>query len=208
MDNVTATVYTLPDLRKLGSYGFSGATPGGPMVTAVSGDWVLLFDEDQLEVVVSIVWNIGTNATVRVVGSEPFAVGSDGSVLRRIVSPDGPPCYAYTQVTDLAHKTGRCAVTERPAGGVDSGALSSDGQWAALSVSNRVAPVLMRTSDLQAGRWSPIRLAPSSGTPIYWDSSGVVIGGDRSYRCSVTGQCTRLAIPSYATIVPRLGLSG
>ena len=180
------------------------------MVIATRGDWVLLFDEDTPDggPGASIVWNVATNVTVRSTRAEPFAIASDGSVLQRALTTDGERCYAYTPRADLPRPASHCAVTERPAGGVDSGALSTDGRWAALSVSNRIPPVLMRTSDLQSGRWAPIALPALAGTPIYWDGADAIIGGDRSYRCSTAGRCTKLAIPDDATIVPRLGFPG
>jgi len=209
MGDLAVSVFELPDLRRLGSYTFPGAMPGGPSVVAVRGDWVLLFDEDVPNADVpgtSVVWNVATHVAVPFSGAEPFAVGADGDVLRRTASANGPTCYDVTPLANVARRGGFCGDVRRTAGGVDGGALSDDGEWAAIAVSNRQPIVLVRTADLHVGRWRPVTLS-ASGVPIYWAGAGVVIGGDRSYLCSTTGQCRALAIPADATIVPRSGFS-
>jgi hypothetical protein len=210
MDAVAVSVYTLPGLRRMGSYTFPGAIAGGPTVVAIGGNWVLLFDEDQPDgpPAVSIVWNVATNAVVRFTASEPFTIGSDGSVLRRELNSGDRPCYAYTPLSELQQTAGRCGESEPVAGGADAAALSDDSQWAAISTSDRQPPVVVRTNDLRAGNWRPIVLSAPAGTPLYWDAGDVIIAGDQSYRCNTAGHCTRLATPPDATIVPRAGLPG
>lgn len=211
MGDTRVSVFALPSLFDLGTFQFPGATPGGPSVTAIRGDWVLLFDEDMPAQPpgVSVVWNLATHATVSFAASEPFAVGTDGSVLRRVLNPADVSCYDDTPLPALRLSSGGyCGGVDRVAGGVDAAALSNDGQWAAIAVSNRQSTVLVRIADLRAGRWNAVRLPASSGTPIYWDGSDVVIGGDHSYACNLAGRCDALAIPRDATIVPRLGVEG
>ena len=210
MGAVAVSVYTLPGLHRLGSYTFPGATAGGPTVVAVGGNWVLLFDEDQPGGApgVSVVWNVATNAATWFAAAEPFTIGSDGSVLRRILNSADRSCYGYTLLSDLRKTAGRCGESEPVAGGVDAAALSDDNQWAAISISDRQPPVLVRTDDLRAGNWRPTVLSAPAGTPLYWDRNDVIIAGDRSYRCNTTGHCTRLATPADATIVPLAGLPG
>lgn len=210
MGDISVFAYTLPGLQSLGSYALPGATPGGPTLVAVQGDWVLLFDDDMPNngPGVSAVWNTRTHATIGFTAAEPFAIGSDGSVLRRTLTTTGHPCYAYTPPAEMRQPADHCGETDRPAGGSDGGALSADGQWAAVSISNRQSPVLVRTADLHAGRWIPVALAAPDGTPIYWDGADVIIGGDQSYRCNTAGRCTRLAVPTDATIVPHAGFPG
>jgi hypothetical protein len=205
MSDVTVSVYALPDLLRLGAYAVPGATPGGPSAIGVNGDWVLLFDADQPSdgPGVTVVWNVTTHASVRLTGVYPLTLGTGGDVLQRALTASGRPCYALAAER---HGTGAtCAPTARPAGGVDSGALSPDGRYAAISVSNRIAPVVVHTADLRAGRWKPITLPVPSGTPVYWAGMDVVIGGDATYRCSVTARCARLPIPPDAAIVPYAG---
>ncbi len=210
MGAVAVSVYTLPGLHRQGSYTFPGATAGGPMVVAVDGNWVLLFDEDQPDGPpgVSVVWNVATHAVAWFTAAEPLTIGSDGSVLRHILNSADRSCYAYTSLSELQQTAGRCGESEPVAGGVDAAALSDDNQWAAISISDRQPPVLVRTDDLRAGNWRPTGLSAPAGTPLYWDGSDVIIAGDQSYRCNTTGHCTRLATPADATLVPRSGLPG
>ena len=207
MSDVTVSIYTLPGLQRLGAYAVPGATPGGPSAVGVNGDWVLLFDADQPSdgPGATVVWNVTTHASARLTDVYPLALGTGGELLQRALTASGRPCYALAAENNR-HGTGvTCAPTARPAGGVDSGALSPDGRYAAISVSNRIAPVMVRTADLRAGRWKPITLPVSSGMPLYWAGMDVVIGGDATYRCSVTARCARLPIPPDATIVPYAG---
>ncbi len=205
MNDVTVSVYALPDLRWLGAYAVPGATPGGPSAIGVNGDSVLLFDADQPSdgPGVTVVWNVTTHASIRLTAVYPLALGTGGDILQRALTASGQPCYALAAESHGAG--GTCAPTARPAGGIDSGTLSPDGRYAAISVSNRIAPVVVRTADLRAGRWQAITLPVPSGVPLYWAGMDVVIGGDATYRCSVTAQCTRLPVPRDATIVPYAG---
>jgi len=74
------------------------------------------------------------------------------------------------------------------------------------------ATVLVRTADLHAGRWVPVRPdVPSAFDAQFWTADGaLVLSGyqndtDRYVRCTTAGHCAPLALPAGGRPIPRAG---
>jgi hypothetical protein len=193
-DNLNKAIwYALPSLTELGHYQTASGVSGfGLLPVAAAGTWSLI-DTLGVDPGNALEFTRPGGATATLTNAWLFDVSSAGAVLRR-VDHGGQACYdvvAYDPRGQMSNPTGHC-ILRSPADPVDSGALSPDGNLAALALDVTGPAVIVKVTDLQAGRWRPITL-PMKAQIEYWDSATtVIVHGEHFYRCHTDGTCDQL----------------
>ncbi len=190
-------------------------------VIDVAGDWALLRNDDgPNDARATALWNYRSGAVVT--GADPTAteyrVFASGAVLRGVdvpgvdeVTAPLPSCYAVVATADFAStiQTGYCGTQV-----IKDAWLSPTGDWVLAIVAGTPPDagdtlVMLRVTDLAAGRWAPVALDPSASmsAATFWDSpTSVVTSGDDDYlRCTTAGTCTDLHLPTTDMIAPTIG---
>jgi hypothetical protein len=219
LDGDTVVAYGLPDVHELARTAFRSGM--GPMVAGVTADRRALLRGAQGSPGPSgtAVWDIRGNVLHPAVESWAWGVTGDGHALRRVDPPgrdaNGKPlpgisCLDVVPLADTlpTARTGLCTETGAT---VQRGLLSPDGAWVALSTVD-ANTVLVRTEDLHAGRWAPVKVGTTGPFDVdFWTADGaLVMSGyqndtDRYARCTTDGQCEPLTLPAGGKPIPRVG---
>ena len=217
----TVVAYSLPDLRELGRTSFQANM--GPLVVGVTADRRTLLRGAQGSPGPSdtAVLDLRTNTLHRAAEAWAWDLSGDGRALRRVDplgrDANGKPlpgisCLDVVALTDTL-PTGRTGLCANVAGTVQQGLLSPDGTWAVLSTMDS-GMVLVRTTDLHAGRWAPVQVGQQGGerggerggrSADFWTADGALIVSDidRYARCATDGRCTPLTLPAGGKPIPR-----
>jgi hypothetical protein len=227
-DGSGVAAYELPSLTRLASTDFGVDAGGTPTLVGVGGDRaVLTGSQGSPPWPETAIWNVRTGALHRTTGPA-WAVGfaRDGRVLRRVdrsdagasASAGATACVDVVPMADTLPEQ-RGPLCTPVLATTEPGMLSPDGRWALLPTTSSRAgegqrTVLLRTAELNAGRWRPIPLdLPPFGAPRFWDTDDSFVverlgNPSEAYRCTATRGCVRLIMPAglpRPEVVPRFG---
>ncbi|BFU46314.1 hypothetical protein [Krasilnikovia sp. MM14-A1004] len=197
-DSTRVAAYELPSLREIGRRTFEEGM--GPVVLGATDDVALLEggagDGTPTR---GAVWGFHTGAfTITPSDFPAWGMSDDGRVLRK--AGDCVDVVPVTVTLPQGH-AGWCGA--QGAAAVQGGDVSPDGGWVSLDVGSADAgtgstTVLVRTSDLSAGRWRPIPTGGPAGAELSWLTGDAFVletpeGG--RWWCRAADRCRPVAEP-------------